>query len=158
VFVCLCSRDAIVVVVVVNSRCCDKVALLSARAVVIHPEEGNETLDMDNIADEELNVQENEEDYNDADNTPVAAQVEILYDIKQTVLSVAASSSETEATNDDDDDDDDDESKEETLTGTTVFVGVLEGWLNGNPEGLKELRWKLAAVRMPWEFPTIQSY
>lgn len=83
----------------------------------------------------------------DSDKLPVAAQVEILYDIEQSLLVPMAKQGDDNKT----------ESEEKkTVTRTTVVVGVFEGWLNGDPEG-NELRWRVAEVRPAWEFPFLES-
>mgnify|MGYP000697299236 CR=1 FL=1 len=86
------------------------------------------------------------------DNTPVAAQIEVLYEMNQTV--------EVKPENFDDtfgDAPGEGSSSERyyiptTREEATVWVGTFEGWLNGSPDDA--LRWKITHLRPPSaEFP-----
>ena len=142
-----------------------QVALLSARTAYKYPED--DTVDNDifheKLVEDELSVPKEDES-----RIPLVAQVEVLYDVKQTIVAKTLPE-DTISTNDDskdkekttdgdkagDEDDDDDEDEEEEINGAMSYVGVLEGWLRGDPEGNKEIRWKLAHIRRPWEFPEL---
>jgi hypothetical protein len=85
------------------------------------------------------------------ENLPVAAQVEILYNVEQTpdVIMTKQDDDENKAESEENKA----ESKEKmTVTQTSMVVGVFGGWLNGDPQG-KDLRWRVADVRPAWEFP-----
>lgn len=83
----------------------------------------------------------------DSEELPIAAQVEILYDMEQSLLVPMAKQGDENKM----------ESEEKkTINRTSVVVGVFEGWLNGDPEG-NELRWRVAEVRPAWEFPLLES-
>lgn len=86
----------------------------------------------------------------------VAAQIEVLYDYEET-LEMLAEEGDSEAEN---------KSKEnaadhaetKTVTRTSVAVGVFEGWLSGGDNNPEEgLRWKLAQIRYPSEFPFLSG-
>jgi hypothetical protein len=83
----------------------------------------------------------------DSEKLQVAAQVEILYDVEQSLLVPMAKKGDENKT---------DSEEKKTITRTSVVVGVFEGWLNGDPEG-NELRWRVAEVRPAWEFPFLES-
>jgi len=72
----------------------------------------------------------------------VAAQVEVLYDITQEFEEIHPLE-ESKDTNE----------KTEEMETTIVSVAVMEGWLNGGPDG--ELRWRVALHRPAFEFPRI---
>jgi len=123
------------------------VALLSARAKVIE-DSTEEDASIENIKDDELNLKE--EEVGDA-KIPVAVQVEVLYDVQQTYCPLLTKSSGEEKK----------ESKneeEKSVTRNNVWVGVFEGWLNGNPDGSSDVRWKLVLNRQAWEFPLLSGY
>lgn len=98
------------------------------------------------VPNQELNVGEDSatDEPSSEESVPVAAQVEVLYTIDETFtrpkLPTEGDSTEGE--------------KEEgqDVSQTTVAVGVFEGWLNGDPSGAKELRWRLSMNRPAWEF------
>lgn len=85
----------------------------------------------------------------DADTTPVAAQIEVLYEMNQTIevkpeavkevteeISGQAPVEKPPTTNEE----------------VQIWVGTFEGWLNGGPDGA--LRWKITRLRLPdSEFP-----
>lgn len=134
-------------------------ALLSARALVLHSNEKSSEEDVtstEKIKDEELEVKEDDDDDYFAKGAPVAAQMEVLYDIKRTFTIIEKSEKsdiipggkEME----------EDEGNETTMTKSNVWVGVFEGWLNGNPDGTSDLRWKLVFNRPAWEFPSLNNY
>jgi hypothetical protein len=87
-----------------------------------------------------------EEKEGEVKNLPVAAQVEILYNVEQTLDVIP--------TKQDDDKNKAESEEKQTVTRTSVVVGVFEGWLNGDPQG-KDLRWRVADVRPAWEFPFV---
>lgn len=120
-------------------------ALLSARAMELAPEEtetGNEDMrdDAGPMSDDSFN------DERHVDH-PVAAQVEVLYDIEQTFTAKEGDAEAEEAM------------KAQGLIGPrkSVLVGVFEGFLHKDPEGHDSIRWKLALNRPAWEFPYILS-
>lgn len=83
----------------------------------------------------------------DSEKLPVAAQVEILYDIEHSLLVPMVKQEDENKM---------DTKEKKTITQKAVFVVVFEGWLNGDPEG-NELRWRVAGVRPAWEFPFLES-
>jgi len=135
-------------------------ALLSARTMVIDFNDSHkQEIDVERLKDEELSVADQDVDDRQRelgqkiggiwDNLPVAAQVEVLYEIKKT-LTINNSTKE-----------EDSESSEDTMTTRTdvsVLVAVLEGWLNGDPAGNGELQWRLVSSRYPWEFASMSNY
>lgn len=106
--------------------------------MVINPSKEDGT----RIEDSELDMKEEELD---EEKLPVAAQIEVLYDIQQSFRRQGESEKDNEG-----------EDKSESKT--KVWVGVFEGWLNGNPDGSGELRWKLVLNRHAWEFPLLSGY
>jgi hypothetical protein len=125
---------------------CDihQVALLNARALEIWPEYTGEFTE---FAASEM-----------PDDPPIAAQMDVLYEVTQTYKRAIASSTTLEATSDEDDtvtttpkDDATEVEKMETVSYTILIVAVLEGWLHKGPE--KALRWKVALLRDASEFP-----
>uniref|UniRef100_A0A7S1VTM0 Uncharacterized protein n=1 Tax=Grammatophora oceanica TaxID=210454 RepID=A0A7S1VTM0_9STRA len=76
---------------------------------------------------------------------PVAAQIEVLYDITKTIMVEDAFQLEA----------DEDQQKSETITKTFVFVGIFEGWLQNGKEDDEGVRWKLSQNRPAIEFPTM---
>jgi hypothetical protein len=106
----------------------NEVALLSARAMVIHDDsDNNKTVgEFEEFrATEELGKELN-----------VGAQIDVLYEITSTLKTFS---------------DEENPKKEETITTTNLAVAIFEGWLSGGPE--KQLRWKIAALREASEFP-----
>ena len=116
-------------------------------------------IDVKRLKDEELSVADQDVDDRQRelgrkiggirDNLPVAAQVEVLYEIKKT-LTINNSTKE-----------EDSEIREDTMTTRTdvsVLVAVLECWLNGDPAGNGELQWRLVSSRYPWEFASMSNY
>ena len=97
-------------------------------------EEAKEKMtDVDN-AKEKNSAEEKE---GKVENLPVAAQVEILYNMQQTPDVIMTKQ---------DDDKNKAESEEKmTVTRTSTVVGVFEGWLNGDPQG-KDVWWRVADV------------
>lgn len=79
--------------------------------------------------------------YSNIDELPVAAQVEVLYDmnIERSLQNSSDGEKDTEESE-----------NEKTITGGVLQVAVFEGFLH-NPNG-SPLRWELASVRNPWEF------
>lgn len=127
------------------------IALLSARAEIIPPSpvsrEEEENL---NEADKQKNDDILNNIYGDIDELPVAAQVEVLYDMIFERSTQNASGNLEEGV-DNNESPIDDENKGETIKGAVVQVAVFEGWLHRSPDG-SDLRWQLATVRNPWEF------
>ncbi|CAJ1905197.1 unnamed protein product [Cylindrotheca closterium] len=83
----------------------------------------------------------------DEQESDVAAQLEVLYDV--------TSHFSIDRGNDASDDNESEKGDQPTEMDTTVVsVAVLEGFLKGGPEG--ELRWKLALHRPAFEFPGMQ--
>ena len=126
----------------------NNVALLSARAFrckELPLEESNEeNFDSSGPRYEILDDDDAEGDEQESD---VAAQLEVLYD----VTSNFSIDRDTEASDDNESQKGDEPTEMDT---TVVSVAVLEGFLNGGPEG--ELRWKLALHRPAFEFPGMQ--
>lgn len=113
-------------------------------------ESDDETFENDEISNDEAlqKASDNEED--SGSRLPaVAAQVEVLYDVEET-LEVPVEEGEEANENKND------EKETKTVTRTSVVVGVFEGWLSGgdDPEGL---RWRVADIRFPFEFPFIAA-
>ena len=124
-------------------------ALLSARAMEVLPEEEEKSNDEDN---EKLM-----EDVSFSDGIeqplPIAAQMEVLYSVAQTFTTTPivtekmddeTTTTTTTTTMTD--------KKDNTLTVTSVWVAVMRGWLRGDPSGNEELRWKLIRSRPALEF------
>lgn len=118
-------------------------ALLSARVMEIPPEPISGD-DVDNLTDEErekndklLNNIKPDDDY----QLPVAAQVEVLYDMTQSFTTDEPAPgmviSETKTVD-----------GKDMVTRPTLVVAVFEGWLKGS----SPLRWRIALNRPPWEF------
>jgi len=84
----------------------------------------------------------------------VAVQCEVLYDIEET-LEVPADEGGQDAENKSDESNDQGETK--TVTRTSVVVGVFEGWLSGGDDPEEGLRWRVADIRYPFEFPFITA-
>mmetsp|Transcript_27284 Transcript_27284/g.41266 ORF Transcript_27284/g.41266 Transcript_27284/m.41266 type:complete len:374 (-) Transcript_27284:717-1838(-) len=115
----------------------ENVALLSARVKLVN--ENEEEADIDRIEHEELEMMEPNES-----NMSVAAQVEVLYDIEHSVLTVTeAPQSESN------------ETKSGEFTERLVLVGVLEGFLKGGKDD--GLQWRLSNIREPWEIPPVET-
>jgi hypothetical protein len=128
----------------------DNVALLSCRTKIVDVNDDSKDEDLADIREKELNVKDDEAG---DEKLPVAAQVEVLYDVKQTFLSNAEAPMTGELGKAKEM-----QESEEEITKTTVLVGVFEGWLDGDPTGQQELRWVLAANRPAWEFPFMSAY
>jgi hypothetical protein len=87
------------------------------------------------------------------DPTPVAAQIEVLYemnqkiDVKPEVMEEAAEAIEGQEQV---------EKPPATSDEIQVWVGTFEGWLNGGPDG--DLQWKVTKLRLPdSEFPGLYT-
>jgi hypothetical protein len=127
-----------------------QVALLNARALEIWPEYTGEFTE---FAASEM-----------PDDPPIAAQMDILYEVTQTYKRAIASPAIVEAASDEEGTDtatpaekkdaEKEEEKMETVSFTILIVAVLEGWLHKGPE--KALRWKVALLRDASEFPNHQ--
>lgn len=130
------------------------VALLSARAEIIPPtpvspeEEGqlNESERQKN--DDILN-----NIYGDIEELPVAAQVEVLYDMifERSIQNSSGHLGQEGDSNESSNKDDDGDNNDKTIKGAVLQVAVFEGFLHRSPDG-SDLRWQLATVRNPWEF------
>ncbi len=118
------------------------VVLLSAR-VMVEDNEGTKEIDYENISDDELNVRDAE----DGRRATVAAQIEVLYDVKQQKKFRKRTDDASEG---------EIESGFADFTEWSLRVGVLEGYLKGFGED-KVLRWRLANVRDPWEMAAIET-
>lgn len=124
----------------------NNVALLSARSFLCVERDQNEDLESwgertsgkYELIDYDMDIEEAKKK-----NGGVAAQMEILYDVTQEFESLGK-----------DDSTSNDNGQSEKMETTIVSVAVLEGWLNGGPDG--ELRWRLALHRPAFEFPGIQ--
>jgi hypothetical protein len=126
-----------------------QVALLNARALEIWPEYPT-TGEFTEFAASDM-----------PEDPPIAAQMDVLYEVTQTYKRAIGSSDILEAVGDEDGtdtatvvekkDDDIEEQKMETVSFTILIVAVLEGWLHKGPE--KALRWKVALLRDASEFP-----
>jgi hypothetical protein len=123
------------------------VALLSARGMVI---DSADTLTDEITTDE---AQEKVAD-NEAKSPDVAAQVEVLYDFEETIVVPDLDEAEGMKENAEGSDG----TKTKTMTQNAVAVGVFEGWLSGGDKPEEGLRWKLAQMRHPDEFPLINPH
>jgi hypothetical protein len=129
-----------------------QVALLNARALEIWPEYPT-TGEYTEFAASDM-----------PEDPPIAAQMDVLYEVTQTYKQAIASSEILEAVGDEEGtdaatptetkDDEKEEEKMETVSFTILIVAVLEGWLHKGPE--KALRWKVAFLRDASEFPNHQ--
>jgi hypothetical protein len=122
-----------------------EVALIRARVKMLS-HEGEAVFDEDTGLDKEPPSKDKN----------VASQLHVLYEISRRFKILDASSvtddSEQSVNNDDKQGVYTDDDKDETIQYTgDVGVAVFEGWLNGGPD--KKLRWKLATIRPPFEFP-----
>ena len=85
------------------------------------------------------------------DTTPVAAQIEVLYELNQTI---EFKSNVVEELKEDDSERAKDMLDTKTSNEMQVVVGTFEGWLNGGPDGA--LRWRITQVRTPQaDFPSM---
>lgn len=155
----------------------ENIAILSARAMEVFPprdgEEGENENSTKSAKDTPLNDGASEKDPSleedeDESECPVVAQVEVLYDLKQTFYSRAAGDAESKSSQDEKikkgmgDADGDGAStsssdrrklrQRKSYTSSSVVVGIFEGWLIGDPDGNKTVRWKLCMNRPAWEF------
>jgi hypothetical protein len=157
----------------------NNVAILSARACLFKEKKRPTSEDNNDESNDEGFVREYEAvDFNydddeiDSENTAVAAQIEVLYDVTQEFV-IAKSSSSTSDSKEEEDKDtstsENDSSKISTTEYTSlldtkgeprqttiVSVATLEGWLKNGPDDDGELRWRLASYRPPYEFPGIE--
>ena len=81
-------------------------------------------------------------------NVPIAAQVEVLYEIKNSLMLKQINLDESGESQDE---------IPQSSKDVTVLVAVLEAWLSGDPDGDGEVRWKLVSSRFPWEFSSMNS-
>lgn len=111
-----------------------------------------ETFDDEITSDEaQKKVVDNEEE---SSRLPaVAAQIEVLYDVEETLL-VPADDDNQETENKSDDKE---QEETKTVTRTSVVVGVFEGWLSGGDDPEEGLRWKVVDIRYPFEFGEIMA-
>jgi hypothetical protein len=93
-------------------------------------------------------VMDNEESEKSA---AVVAQIEVLYDVEETLVVPAGAGDDAEPDTSKKTEGDSEEEESKSVTRTNVVVGVFEGWLSGGDE--EGLRWKVADVRYPSEFP-----
>jgi len=117
-------------------------ALLSARALELPPKTARDDDDDDGtpMTDDSL-TDESLEDH------PVAAQVEVLYDIEQTLRANEGDANAEESM----------KAQGLDIPRKSVLVGVFQGFLHKDPEGFDSIRWKLALNRPAWEFPYLFS-
>lgn len=112
-------------------------ALLSARAQIITPlpltGEEARNITSEEEAKKNDDILNNIYSESDFEQFPVAAQVEVLYDMH------------IEHSFPDEDGEDD------TKSSSVVQVAVFEGYLHKSPDG-NPLRWELATIRPAWEF------
>eukprot|EP00980_Cylindrotheca_fusiformis_P029797 scaffold23867_cov259-Cylindrotheca_fusiformis.AAC.1 len=87
--------------------------------------------------------------------TGVAAQMEVLYDVTSQFDVFESSPSSLKGNERSVDSGNNDEVDVKDMETTVVSVAVLEGFLNGGPEG--ELRWRIALHRPAFEFPGMQQ-
>lgn len=133
----------------------NNVALLSARAFRCIEKEGNEESSSD--PDTPLmayQIVEYEDEDGGEQQKPlagVAAQMEVLYDVTShfEIHETIAKNEDSDASGE--------EAKGEVkdMETTVVSVAVLEGFLDGGPDG--DLRWRLALHRPAFEFPGMQQ-
>ena len=111
----------------------------------------------DTLSDEQITTDEAQEkvvDNNEGKSPDVAAQVEVLYDFEETI--VVPDLDESGEMKDKTDEQDSDGTK--TMTQNAVAVGVFEAWLSGGDEPEDGMRWKLAHMRHPDEFPLLNPH
>jgi len=127
----------------------NNVALLSARAFRCKERTLEEESDEDEESESSSSRYEilDDDAEGDQQESDVAAQLEVLYD----VTSHFSVDGDKEASGDNESQKGDEPTEMDT---TVVSVAVLEGFLNGGPEG--GLRWKLALHRPAFEFPGMQ--
>ena len=117
-----------------------QVALLSARAVEMSPED-NDTK-KDKILDGDEDPMADVSFSNDIDKEyPVIAEMEVLYSVAQTFVAKPMLRTESE----------EDEEDFPNQTVNSVWVGVFEGWIRDNASNA--LQWKLVNNRPALEFP-----
>jgi hypothetical protein len=130
---------------------CDihQVALLNARAMEIYPEYVGEFREHEEFAASEV-----------SDDPPIAAQMDILYEVTHTytqpigvpvIVDAVGVSAVEDTTAVEKKDEEKEEEKMETISYTNLVVAVMEGYLHKGPD--KELRWKVALLRDALEFP-----
>jgi hypothetical protein len=125
----------------------NNVALLSARSFLRVPNEANETTEKQSFQAVDYNIDEGELD----EKAGVVAQFEVLYDVTQNFVAENYPDSEEKET----DKESEQQAEGEPMSTTIVSVAVIEGWLNGGPDG--QLRWKISLHRPAIEFPGIQQ-
>jgi hypothetical protein len=158
----------------------NNVAILSARACLFKEKKRPNSEDNNEESNDEGFVREYEAvDFNydddeiDSENTAVAAQIEVLYDVTQEFVIAKSSSSSTSDSKEEEDTSTSTsennsskistteytsllDTKGEPRQTTIVSVATLEGWLKNGPDDDGELRWRLASYRPPYEFPGIE--
>jgi len=123
-----------------NSSEVQNVALLSARAVEISPED-NDTKN-NKIKDGGEDPMSDVSFSSEIDNKyPVIAEMEVLYSVAQTFVAKPLLKSESN----------EDGSDENEHTLSSVWVGMFEGWIRDDESN--EVQWKLAKNRPASEFP-----
>lgn len=116
------------------------VALLSARAVEMSPEDN--ATKKDKILDGDEDPMADVSFSNDIDKEyPVIAEMEVLYSVAQTFVAKPMLKTESE----------EDEEDFPNQTVNSVWVGVFEGWIRDNASNA--LQWKLVNNRPALEFP-----
>lgn len=96
-----------------------------------------------------VDQQEDASNNNDSKQPAVAVQVEVLYDVEET-MEISIETKEQSKS-----DGDSDKVETETITRTNVVVGIFEGWLSGGDNS--DLRWRVADIRFPVEFPFLHD-
>ena len=104
-------------------------------------EEAKEKMTDVNDAKEKKSAKEKE---GKVENLPVAAQVEILYNVEQ-MLDVIMTKQDDHENKAESEENKAESEEKMTVNQTSTVVGVFEGWLNGDPQG-KYLRWRVADV------------
>ena len=141
-----------------GSSSVNNVALLSARAISCPPERKQGKNSEDDAEGRRFESTDGDSSNFDSSNTElsgVAAQLEILYDVRQQFVPEPGDDSKIQDESATDGQTASDEVN--PITTTAVNVATIEGWLNGSADG--ELRWRLALIRPAFEFPGIyQSY
>jgi hypothetical protein len=136
-----------------DSSTVNNVALLSARAFRCIENEENEESNASTSSSSAYQIVEYADEEEGEQQKPtggVAAQMEVLYDVTSHFVIDEKSSND-----EDSEKSDDEESELKDMETTVVSVAVLEGFLNGGPEG--KLKWRLALHRPAFEFPGMQQ-
>ena len=136
------------------------VALLSARACFCVPQEPAEGVENDSESSptryEAVDYSMDEKEMKEK-NAAVAAQVDLLYEVTQNISLTKieeATKPEGESAEESKVEAKSSNTPDETLMEHTIVnVATVQGWLKDGPNG--ELRWQLALLRPPVEFPSM---